>query len=153
VHLLSIISNFLLSTWFFSITYNWFHIMINTCILIILLQLILRMDFTRAVMLSFSAHFFAFIVYSIIAISLFLNYVVTHYMPTDVSETSRFDDIFLACLSTACVYSLLQSVFLLLMHIHAEFRLRRIAEIVWLSNGISAFLSYLAIITLILPQL
>ncbi len=79
------------------------------------------MDVSRAIMLSFSAHFFAFIVYAVIAISLFLNYVMTHHMPSDVSETSQSDAILVACLYLACVYALLQSIFLLLMHIRQNF--------------------------------
>jgi len=153
VYLLPIISDFLLSTWLFSITYNWFHIMINTFMLSILFQALLRMGVSRAIMLSFSAHFFAFITYAVIAISLFLNYAMTNYMPSEVSETSKFDDVFFACMYLACVYAILQSIFLLLMHIRSEFPLRRIIEVVWLSNGISALLSYLAIMTFIFPML
>ncbi|HJZ23617.1 MAG TPA: hypothetical protein VJ201_04125 [Candidatus Babeliales bacterium] len=153
MYLLPIISDFLLSTWLFSITYDWFHIMINTIVLSILFQFFLRMDVSRAIMLSFSAHFFAFISYAVIAISLFLNYVITSHMPSEVSETSKADDVLLACAYLACVYAILQSIFLLLMHIRSEFPLRRIIEVVWLSNGISALLSYLAIITFIFPML
>lgn len=153
VDLLPTISDFLLSTWLFSITYDWFHIMINTCVLTILFQIFLRMGFSRAIMLSFSAHFFAFITYAVIAISLFLNYVITHHVPSEVSETSKSDDVLFACLYLALVYAVLQSIFLLLMHIRSEFRLRRIIEIIWLSNGISALLSYLAIMTFIFPML
>lgn len=150
MHLLPIISDFLLSTWLFSVTYDWFHVMINTFMLAILLQAILRMGVSRAIMLSFSAHFFAFITYAVIAISLFLNYVMTHQMPSEISETSKSDDILLACLCLAAIYAVFQSIFLLLMHIRSEFRLRRIMEIVWLSNGISALLSYFAITTLLI---
>ncbi len=119
----------------------------------ILFQIFLRMDVARAIMLSFSAHFFAFITYAVIAISLFLNYVMTNYLPSEVSETSKADDVLLACVYLACVYAVIQSIFLLLMHIRSEFPLRRIIEVVWLSNGISALLSYFAIITFIFPML
>jgi len=153
VQLIPIISDFLLSTWLFSITYDWFHIMINTLMLGILFHAFLRMGPSRAIMLSFSAHFFAFIAYAAIAISLFLNFVTTNYAPSEVSETSKSDDVLLACLYLACVYAILQSIFLLLMHIRAEFPLRRIIEIVWLSNGISALLSYLSIMFFIFPML
>ena len=151
--LLPMISDFILSTWLFSITYDWFHIMINTFMLSILFQVFLRMGVSRAIMLSFSAHFFAFITYAVTAITVFLNHAMTAYMPSEVSETSKSDDVLLACVYLACVYALLQSIFLLLMHIRSEFSLRRIIEIVWLSNGISALLSYLAIMTFIFPML
>lgn len=153
MQLLPIVSDFLLSTWLFSITYDWFHIMINTFMLSVLLHAFLRMGPSRAIMLSFSAHFFAFVTYAVIAISLFLNYVTTSYMPSEVSETSKSDDILLACFYLACVYALLQSIFLLLMHIRSEFPLRRIIEIVWLSNGMSALLSYVSIMFFIFPML
>lgn len=153
MQLLPIISDFLLSTWLFSITYDWFHVMINTFMLSILFHAFLRMGASRAIMLSFSAHFFAFITYAVIAISLFFNYVTTNYAPSEVSETSKSDDVLLACLYLACVYAILQSIFLLLMHIRSEFPLRRIIEIVWLSNGISALLSYASIMFFIFPML
>jgi glucan phosphoethanolaminetransferase (alkaline phosphatase superfamily) len=147
------ISDFLLSTWLFSVTYDWFHIIINTAVLSILLHAFLRMGTSRAIMLSFSAHFFAFVVYAVVAISVFFNYVLMQNVLNEVSETSKADDIFLACLYLAFVYAVLQSIFLLLMHIRSESRLRRIIEIVWLSNGISALLSYLSIIFFIFPIL
>jgi hypothetical protein len=153
VYLLPTISDFILSTWLFSITYDWFHIMINTVMLSILFQAFLRMGVSRAIMLSFSAHFFAFITYAVVAISVFLNHAMTSYMPSEVSETSKSDDVLLACIYLACVYAVLQSIFLLLMHIRSEFPLRRIIEIVWLSNGMSALLSYLAITAFIFPML
>lgn len=153
MQLLPIISDFLLSTWLFSITLDWFHIMINSFMLSILLHAFLRMGTSRAIMLSFSAHFFAFITYVVIAISLLLNHVTANYAPSEVSETSKSDDILLACLYLACVYAILQSIFLLLMHIRSEFPLRRIIEIVWLSNGISAALSYVSIMFFIFPRL
>ena len=153
VHLLPMISDFLLSTWFFSVTYNWFHVIINTCMLAILFQAMLRMKTSYAIMLSFSAHFFSFITYAVIAISLFIHRITTGHMPNEVSETSKSDDILLACLYLACIYALLQSIFLLLMHIRSEFSSRKIIEVVWLSNGISALLSYAAILTFIFPML
>lgn len=120
--------------------------------LAILLQVLLRMGVSRAIMLSFSAHFFAFVTYAVVAISLFLNYIVSNHMPNDISETSKSDAILWACIQLACVYAVLQSLFLLLMHIRSEFRLRKIIEIVWLSNGLSALLSYLSITRVILSR-
>ncbi len=142
------IYEFILSTWLFSVSYDWFHLILNTFVLCIALGLIARVSSGRAIMLSFSAHFFAFMCFSFVAIGLFAYHIAIEFIPSDLTEVAGAKDILLSSLQVGAVYGVLQSLFILLLHISSDLVQARLFSAIWISNMISACLSYFCITTI-----
>lgn len=143
------IYEFILSAWLFSVSYDWFHLIVNTFVLCIALGLIARVSSGRAIMVSFSAHFFAFIVFMFLALGLFAYHIAIEFIPSDLTEVSAAHDILMACMHVAIVYALLQTLFILMLHIGTDLSYRRLLMAVVVANGITAIVSYFCITTLI----
>src|SRR4051812_37581758 len=102
----SVVSDFILSLWLFSITYNWFDLVINTFVLCIGLRFIVHMPMTRSVLVSFSAHFFSFMLFTMMGIGS-LSYALFSGSGVlcEVTESSVVtDDLGLACFGLAVLY-------------------------------------------------
>jgi len=149
--ILLILHDFLLSTWLFSMTHDLFHIVINSFMLSFLLRFIGKVGFTRSVVLSFNAHFFSFILFAIIAISFFTYSFTNAIVSSEMSEMSAADDIFRASLSVGFVYACLQSFFLLIFKDLTHLRVLHVLSITWISNMVTALISYVCIVVFI-PQ-
>ncbi|HRN78433.1 MAG TPA: hypothetical protein PLU71_04285 [Candidatus Dependentiae bacterium] len=147
--MMSYIADFVLAAWIFSITYDWFHILINTFLLCFLFWILLGMSLTRAVLLSFSAHFFSFMLYLILGISL----IAYRFASEDMTEAAATNDTLLACIYLGIVYATLQSLFLIPLHIMTEENTWKLIAVTWISNMLAALLSYWCIITIIEPLL
>jgi len=132
------VADFILSAWIFSITYDWFHILINTFMLCILFRLILRMSLSRAILLSFSAHFFAFMLYLLLGIGL----IAYRFTSEDMTEAIATNDPLFASLYLGIVYAVLQSLFLIPLHVTSEDSTWKLLAVTWVSNILSALLSY-----------
>jgi hypothetical protein len=140
---------FLLSSWLFSMTYDWFHLILNTFVLCIFLSLIARVSLSRSILLSFSAHFFAFMLFTIMAIGLFVYHVAIENMPSELTEVAATKDLLFSTLQVGLIYTILQSFFVALLHIGSELSVRKLLLAVVLSNMTSALLSYFCITTLL----
>ncbi len=139
---------FLLSSWLFSMTYDWFHLILNTFVLCIFLSLIARVSVARSILLSFSAHFFAFMLFTIGAIGLFVYHIAIENMPSELTEVAATKDLLVSSLQVGLIYALLQGLFVGILHIRSELSVRKLLLSIILSNATSALLSYFCITTL-----
>ena len=146
--LVIVLYEFILSGWIFSVSYDWFHLILNTFLLCIVFSVVARVSSGRAVLLSFSAHFFAFMIFALLAVSFFAYHVVVEFIPSEITEVGAARDILRAAFHVGFIYAVLQSVFIALLHIGSDLSLRRLLVAVWVSNLISASLSYFCIVTI-----
>ena len=146
--LLIFLYEFLLSSWLFSMTYDWFHLILNTFVLCVFLSLIARVSLSRSILLSFSAHFFAFMLFTILAIGLFIYHIAIESMPSELTEVAATKDLLASSLQVGFIYTLLQGLFVAILHIGSALSVRKLLLAVLLSNLTSALLSYFCITTL-----
>ena len=142
--ILNKIGDFLLSEWLWSMTFAWSYFVIAFFILWLLLYFIKKTSFFLACLLSLLAMIFSFIVFLIVVIGIFFHLLQWWYVPQEYSmaTTPFFANFYLAIL-----YAGLQSIFF--YSIHTLFRLTKdkLLLIIYLSNGLAAYISYLYIIT------
>ena len=146
--LLIFLYEFLLSSWLFSMTYDWFHLILNTFVLCVFLFFFSRVSLSRSILLSFSAHFFAFMLFTILAIGLFIYHIAIESMPSELTEVAATKDLLASSLQVGFIYTLLQGLFVAILHIGSELSVRKLLLAVLLSNLTSALLSYFCITTL-----
>ena|ERR1700722_19144746 len=146
--LIIMLYEFVLASWLFSVSYDWFHLILNTFLLCIMFCLVARVSMGRAIILSFSAHFFSFMCFSLLAIGLFVYHIAVEYIPSDLTEVAAAKDVLRACLQVGSIYALLQSFFIMILHIGSELSLRRLCIAIWLSNLLCGCLSYFCIVTI-----
>jgi hypothetical protein len=139
---------FLLSSWLFSMSYDWFHLILNTFVLCIFFSLIARVSLARSILLSFSAHFFAFMIFTLLAIGFFAYHIAVEYIPSELTEVAGAKDVLRSSVQVGFIYMMLQSVFVAILHVGSELSVRRLLLAVFLSNLTSALLSYFCIVTL-----
>jgi hypothetical protein len=140
---------FLLSSWLFSMTYDWFHLILNTFVLCIFLSLIARVSLARSILLSFSAHFFAFMIFTVCAVGLFIYHIAIENMPSELTEVAATKDLLISSLRVGGIYAFLQGLFVGTLHIGSELSVRKLLLAVILSNLTSSLLSYFCITTLL----
>jgi hypothetical protein len=145
MHIMNNIADFLLSEMLWAVTFDWFHIIINTFVLLLFLKFAIGKGWIRSLLLSFSAHFFAFMVYLAIVVGLIVHMLKWEYLPGN-SCTSPTPDPLYASLALALIYAFLQSGFLVLINIRSKQRVWPLVVVTFVSNIISGLLSYGCII-------
>ena len=136
MHIFSAIGNFLLSEWLWNVTRDWYHIPIAIILLFIAFCTVLSMRKMPALMLAISSQVYAFVVFSLFVISVFLylfdfpyeNTWVPHYLP--------------ASFYLGLIYSCLQYTFYLIVHQWYPLRITSITILTFICNALAAFLAY-----------
>ena len=137
------IGDFLLSEWLWSMTFAWSYFVIVFFMLWFLLYLIKKTSFFYACLLSFLATISSFIVFLIIVVGIFFHLLQWWYVPQEYSVTTTP---FFANFYLAIIYATLQSIFLYSTHTLFRLTTDKLLLIIYLSNGLAAYISYLYII-------
>jgi len=142
--ILNKIGDFLLSEWLWSMTFAWSYFVILFFILWFLLYCIKKTSLFYACLLSFLAITCSFIIFLIIVIGIFFHLLQWWYVPQEynVTITPFFANFYLATL-----YACLQSIFFYSTHRLFRLTTDKLFLIIYLSNGLAAYISYLYIIT------
>ncbi len=139
------VADFLLSEMLWAVTFDWFHIIINTFVLLFFLKFAIGKSWIRSLLLSFSAHFFAFMVYLGIVVGLIAHMLKWEYLPGNACTSPTPDPLY-ASLSLAFIYAFLESGFLVLIYIRSKQKVWPLVFVTFVSNIISGLLSYGCII-------
>ncbi len=109
--IMSTVSNFFLSEWLWSVTFDWYHIPIAILFMCIVFRFALRIGIIPAVLITFFAHLYGFAVFSLFVVGV-LSYLLnvtynaaSYAMPTPL----------LASLYLGFIYTILESSFFLIV--------------------------------------
>ena len=132
------ISDFLLSQWLWSITWDWYHIPINCVLFCVLCKLILRLNIVPAVLISLASNVYSFLVFT------FFSFVVLYYL-LDIRFTpdqahSVVTEPLLACLYLGLIYTVIQMSFFGILQIWYKINYWKIVGVSALSNVLTAWL-------------
>lgn len=143
-----LIGNFLLSAWLWSITFDWYHLIINLFLMAFLFRSMSHASYWRALLFSFLLQvvayaFFTAIVVGVLHYSIGWEYVIPEAAPLPVANY-----IMRACLGLGLIYATIQTAGMFAWHLYEPFSLRPYLIIIWMGNFISAILSYCCILIL-----
>lgn len=150
---LAYIYDFLVSTWLFSITYDWFHLCINPIVLGFFLKKPLSKRRRSCLSISVMAHFCVWLFFTFSMIGLITCNIAYQWIATDITESLATNNLLLACFYVGLVYTILLSIFFYLRYIRSKVFLPDLFWAIAFANGITVFLSYLIIYFIISPLL
>lgn len=134
------ISDFFISTWIWAVTWGIYHIPLNIIVMLFLLKFFGKFKIVPSVLLSFFSKIFAVTLYTlivfIVVFALGLSFVPEKIESLEVINT------LLACISVGIIYSVLQSLFFLIVNRFYYLNLRITTLISFVSNMITALIIY-----------
>lgn len=145
MYLFKSVSDFLLSVWLWSITFDLGHIIAGSVILYFLLHVALGWNMWRAIVLSATSYAISFTVFMLLALGMFHFFVGGSYAPLTTTKDIVPIDAFLACFLVAATYSVLQSIFFAVVSRHCAYTYMSHVFAIVMANGIAALLNYAGI--------
>jgi hypothetical protein len=137
------IADFLLSEWLWSVTFDWYQVIIGIPVMFLLLRLFAGMRTVRALLIACSAYFVGFMLYFLI-----VSGILSYFM--DVKDMMAQSAIpinpFLASIRLGIIYALMQSIFLGCIYYGSTNRIRAVVLVIWISNFLTALISYVLIV-------
>lgn len=145
MYLFKSVSDFLLSVWLWSITFDLGHIVAGAVILYFFLHIALGWNMWQSIGLSVSSYAASFGVFMLLALSMFHFFVGGTYQPLTSTKDIVPIDVFLACLLVAGTYSVLQSIFFAFISGRCAYTYMSHVFAIFMANGIAAVINYTGI--------
>jgi len=134
-------ADFMLSEWLWNVTWGWYHIPVNTFMMLFLLKFFGRMRIMPAVLLSVFSQLFSFFMFSAIVIAGPMYLLGLTFVPYDCYAQQALHPIF-SCLFLGGIYFLFQILFFVLVNLSYKINLRLVILISLVSNLVTALLVY-----------
>ncbi|MCL5876163.1 MAG: hypothetical protein M1114_06870 [Candidatus Dependentiae bacterium] len=140
--MLSVIADFFLSEWLWSITWGLYHIPVNIFIMFLLTKLTVHYSTRATLLLSLLANIFGLIAFTILVGSIIVFVIGLNYLPAESAYSGDYSS-FAASLFLGIVYALLQSLFFYLVSKQYTIQVWHMISIALLSNVMAAQFVYL----------
>ncbi len=139
------IGDFLLSTWLWHITFDWFHPIVTGIVMFCLLRFVMRRPRVPSFVMSSGLQLSTFGVFSGNIIFILIRWLGWHYQGLNAEEAMYMLNPLVPSLWVGLVYALIQSLFLLIGRCLRRFNLQSFLVLTWVSNSIGAMISYMLI--------
>lgn len=140
--MLTKIGDLLLAQWLWSITFDWYHIVLNMIVFGGILMFVLNKSMMRASLASLGTQLFSFFTYTALVAGIMVYVLNWQYTPPEVPDFSSKDYILQACLFLGVIYSIIQTSLFSIARIFKPFRFAKVVAATWVSNIFVAFISY-----------
>jgi len=134
-------ADFLLSEWLWNVTWGWYHIPVNTFMMLFLLKFFGRMRIMPSVLLSVFSQLFSFLLLSLIVVVGPMYLLGLTFTPYDCYVQQAMHPIF-SSLFLGAIYFLFQIIFFVLVNLSYKLNLRLVILISLVSNLLSALIVY-----------
>ncbi len=145
MNILRQVGDFILSSWIWQFTADWFHPVITGIVMFLMLRLIMRRSRLRSLWISLTAQLVALGLLTIIAIGILVHLFGWEFAPIDPHEGIKQISAFAPSIYLGVLYAIFQSCMFIFGAFFWEINLIGYLLISWMSNGIGAILSYMFI--------
>ena len=139
-------ADFLLAKWLWSMTFDWYHLFVNLFLMAFLLRGMNHSSYFRAFLFSLTLQIFAFGMFTLIVVGLMYYGLGWEYVLPEVPQLPAVNYVMRACLWLGIIYSVFQSLFILIMHAYAPLARTPYFVIIWMGNFVSIIISYCLIL-------
>lgn len=132
------ITNFLISEWIWALSWGSYQMSISLFLMVLLMRVSMRVGWLRALLLSFVAQLFCFVVFSLFVFGFLVTIFNVTYSPSvDIQE--RTYTVLKASLSLGLIFTFLQILFFRILSKVYHTHYYQIISVVFISNMIAAF--------------
>jgi len=132
------VTNFLISEWIWALSWGSYQMGIAIFFMVLLMRLIMRIGWLRALLLSFVAQLFSLLVFSFFVFGFLITLFGATYIPLDDIQERTYT-VLKASLSLGLIFTLLQILFFRMLSKIYDTNYYQIVSIVFISNMIAAF--------------
>ena len=140
------VSNFLISEWLWSVTWNWYHLPFCIVFMYIGFKWFLGYNSTLSALISLGSNAYAGVMLTALVVGVFAYVFNIRYEPKNMYAINAVAQPFQACLYLGIIYTMLQIIFLSIVRIFYSFKLFRSLLIMFVSNIVASFVAYCLII-------
>lgn len=143
--IVKIIGDFLLSSWIWNITFDWYHPIVTGIVMFCLLHFVMHRRYMQSLAISLMTQFFSFGLLAAKVIFVFIRMLGWQYEPLAVGQAVEMMNTFMPSLYVGILYALFQSIFFIIGRCIWRFNLRSFVVMTWVSNGFGVIISYMLI--------
>lgn len=138
------IGNFFIDQWLWNITWDWYHIPIDILFMVIFFKFFLRLNIVASVLIALSSTITAFVVYTGFVIGVLMYLFNFRYHEVFQSYTMVADPLH-ACLYVGIIYTILQSIFISVLHNYYPVPRIKMIIVISISNLLTVGMVYLVV--------
>lgn len=139
------LGDFLLSSWIWQFTADWFHPIITGIVMFFMLRIILRYPRIQSMMMAISAQIVALGMLCLIALGVLVHMFGWEFEELSPQEGITRMAVFMPTIGLAILYAIFSSFFFWICSFFWRKNVGGLIVVSWLSNGIGAMVSYMCI--------
>lgn len=141
-------ADFLLAKWLWSMTFDWYHLLINLFLMTFLFRNVRQATLPRAILFSFTLQVVAFGLFTLIVVGLMFYGLGWEYVQPDLPQLPLPNYVMRACLWLGIIYSVAQTLFIFAWHAARPFARTPYLVVIWMGNFLAAVMSYCCILVM-----
>ena len=145
MNILKYLGDFILSSWIWQFTADWFHPVITGITMFFFMRAVMRRRRGHAFLVSCATQLMSLCVLSLIAIGILVHMFGWEFAPVDPYEGVQKIAIFMPSMGLGLIYAIIQSGIFLFVSFFREINLLGFILLCWISNAFGAIFSYLLI--------
>ncbi len=142
VGVIKLFGDFLLSSWIWNITFDWFHPIITAIVMFCLLRFIMRKGRLESLAISICAQLFAFGLLTVNVTFGLVKLLGWQYDALKAGQALQMMHVFIPTLWLGLIYAIFQSLFFLFGRLIWRYNLIAFLVLTWVSNSIGVVVSY-----------
>ncbi len=145
MNIIKYVGDFILSSWIWQFTVDWFHPVIAGIIMFFIMRIVMRRGRRNSFTVSFFTQLLGLIILSFFAIGVLVHMLGWEFDLLDPYEGVKHISILFPSLGLGLLYAIIQSLIFLFISIFKEINLIGFIVLCWISNVFGAMLSYMFI--------
>lgn len=138
------VGNFFIDQWLWNITWDWYHIPITIFFMVLFFRFFLRINSIAAVLIALSSIGTALIVYTGFVVGV-LMYIGKFAYQESLQGQSMVADPLHACVYVGLIYTVLQSIFFIVLHRYYPINRLKMIGVTAIANMLAAGIIYLTL--------